>query len=463
MRRTDKTALLPIAVDKNSTTPLHRQLYDQLRELILSRRLAAGERLPSTRSLAKDLEVSRNTVSGAFDQLLAEGYLEGRVGAGSFVSTELPDDIRPDNSETARPSQPRKRRGISRRGERLAALWRSRGERSPAFAPGLPAVDEFPFDIWSRLMARAWRHPPMDQLAHANPAGYRPLREAIAAYLRTARAVRCDAEQVIIVSGAQQGIGLAANVLLDDGEGALIEEPGYPGIRGALLAAGANLCPIPVDQEGLDIDQAERLAPDARLVCVAPSHQYPLGVTMSLNRRLRLLEWAAQKDGWIIEDDYDSEFRYSGRPLAALQGLDKDNRVVYVGSFSKVMFPSLRLGYIVVPEDLTDMFRMARAALDDHPSTIAQPALARFIEEGYFTAHLRRMRKLYDGRRQKLSNLLETHLKGLVSIESAEAGMHLLARFSDYMLTKDSDRNIADRAQEKGVSVTPLSVFHYQQ
>lgn len=461
MRRTDKAALLPIAVDKSSSEPLHRQLYDQLRELILSHRLSAGERLPSTRGLAKDLELSRNTVASAFDQLLAEGYLEGRVGAGSFVSAELPDEIQPDYQNRGKGVSPENRRGLSRRGGRLAALWRNRGQRTPAFAPGLPAVDEFPFDVWSRLMAKAWRNPPLELLAHSEPAGYRPLREAIAGYLRTARAVRCTADQVIIVSGAQQGIGLAAHVLMDEGDPALIEEPGYPGIRGALLAAGAQLIPVPVDQEGLEIDKGEIMAPEAKLVCVAPSHQYPLGVTMSLSRRLKLLDWASKQDGWVIEDDYDSEFRYSGRPLAALQGLDRDNRVVYVGSFSKVMFPSLRLGYIVVPEDLTDSFRMARAALDDHPSTIAQPALARFIEDGYFAAHLRRMRKLYDERRKSLCALLEKHLDDLVSIESAEAGMHLLVRFKDKLRALTHDIEAAERARAAGISVTPLSAFHY--
>ncbi len=460
MRRIDKAALLPIAVDKDANEPLHRQLYTQLREMILTHRLSAGERLPSTRSLAKDLELSRNTVASAFDQLLAEGYLEGRVGAGSYVSTDLPDD-HPDSYDSPQHDPNVIRRGLSKRGDRLAALWRNRGKRTPAFAPGLPAVDEFPFDVWSRLMAKAWRNPPIELLAHSEPAGYRPLREAIAKYLRTARAVRCRADQVIIVSGAQQAIGLAAHVLLDDGDPALIEEPGYPGIRGALMAAGAQLIPVPVDGEGLEIDKGEIMAPEAKLVCVAPSHQYPLGVTMTLSRRLKLLEWASRKDGWVIEDDYDSEFRYSGRPLASLQGLDSDNRVVYVGSFSKVMFPSLRLGYLVVPEDLTDSFRMARAALDDHPSTIAQPALARFIEEGYFTAHLRRMRKLYDARRTALCSIIETHMADLVTIESAEAGMHLLARFTETLRKKTTDTEVVERAREAGISVTPLSAFHY--
>lgn len=462
MRRTDKTALLPLALDRSEKKPIHRQIYDQLREMILTGRLTAGERLPSSRTLAKDLEVSRNTVASAFDQLLAEGYLEGRVGAGSFVSTELPEEVLAAGSPqpVAQAGQPR-RRGLSRRGERLAGLRKLRGgKRSAAFSPGLPDVEGFPFDVWSRLMTRAWRNPPLDLLANSEPAGYRPLREAIAGYLRTARAVRCDADQVIIVSGAQQAIGLAAHVLLDDGDPVLVEDPGYPGVRGALLAAGADLIPVPVDDEGYNVDAAERMAPDARLACVAPSHQFPLGVTMSLARRLKLLEWASRCDGWVIEDDYDSEYRYAGRPLAALQGLDRDGRVVYVGSFSKVMFPSLRLGYLVVPADLTGPFRQARAALDDHPSTIAQPALATFIQDGYFAAHLRKMRKLYATRREALIQSLRDRFDGALTICESESGMHIVARFSGRLRQRMTDIEAVERARDQGISVSALSALY---
>lgn len=463
-RRVADGTVLPVALERADQTPLHRQLYDQIRDLILSGRLVGGARLPSTRTLAKDLGVSRNTITGAFDQLLAEGYLEGRVGAGSFVSSELPEEALQTRSDPdslpERESQPR-RRGLSARGARLSGLRRHSARRyAPAFASGLPDLDGFPFDVWSRLMTKAWRRPPRELLASPEPGGYPPLRRAIATYLRTARGVRCEPEQVIVVSGAQQAIGIACHVLLDEGDVALMEEPGYPGVRGALIAAGIRTAFAPVDEEGLDVEAAERVAPDAKLACVAPSHQYPLGVTMSLARRLKLLDWAQRRDGWILEDDYDSEYRYAGRPLSALQGLDADGRVVYVGSFSKVMFPSLRIGYLVVPEDLTDPFRFARAALDDHPSTVAQPALTAFIEEGHFATHLRRMRKRYADRQAALVAAAEARLDGLLRIGPAEAGMHLLARFTPELAVRMDDVEAQRRAAEAGVTVSALSAYY---
>lgn len=462
-RRVADAALLPIALDRVEATPLHRQLYDQMRDLILAGRLGAGARLPSTRTLARELGVSRNTVTGAFDQLLAEGYVVGRVGAGSYVSDELPEEAlsaratRPPEGLSERP----RLRGLSNRGTRLAGLRKAGGGvRSAAFTPGLPDLDGFPFDVWSRLMSKAWRRPPRDLLANAEPAGYLPLRRAIATYLRAVRGVRCTADQVIVVSGAQQAIGLAAHVLMDEGDPALIEEPGYAGVRGALTAAGARQVPVPVDAEGMDIAWAERAAPDAKLACVAPSLQYPLGITMTLARRLKLLDWAQRRDGWILEDDYDSEYRYAGRPLAALQGLDRDGRVVYIGTFSKVMFPSLRIGYLVVPADLTDPFRFARTALDDHPSTAAQPALAAFMEEGHFAAHIRRMRKRYKDRQDALLAAAQARLGGAFEIEPAEAGMHLVARMTPALTARMDDRTARRRAAEAGINVSALSSFY---
>ncbi|WP_420418822.1 PLP-dependent aminotransferase family protein [Pacificispira sp.] len=461
-RRVSDGTVLPLALDRDGDTPMHRQLYDQLRGLILEGRLKAGARLPSSRTLSRELDISRNTVTAAFDQLFAEGYLVGKIGAGSFVSDELPEESLTPRRDTVAPGvqQPR-RQGLSRRGARLAALRGSRStRRTPAFSIGLPDLDSFPFDVWSRLMTKAWRRPPRDLLAHAEPAGYLPLRRAIVDYLRTARGVRCEAEQVIVVAGVQQAIGLACHVLLDEGDVALMEEPGYPGVRGALLGAGVRTETAPVDGEGLDIDAGEAAAPTARLVCVAPSHQYPLGVTMTLARRLKLLDWAQRNDGWVLEDDYDSEYRYAGRPLSALQGLDRDGRVVYAGSFSKVMFPSLRIGYLVVPADLAEPFRLARAALDDHPSTIAQPALAAFIEDGHFAAHLRRMRKLYSERRAALAETLEQRLGGGIAIAPSEAGMHLLARLAPDLAPGIADGEIQTLAARHGVTVSALSAYY---
>jgi len=461
--RVDHAALLPILIERDETRPLHRQIYEEIQGLILSGRLGRGARLPSSRALAAELGVSRNTVAAAFDQLLAEGYIEGRVGAGSFVASDLPEEgvgtpPRPD------PAAGSKGPGnLSRRGAMLAAITGGHRRRSPAFTPGLPDMTAFPFEIWSRLMAKAWRHPPASLLMHGDPAGYAPLRRAIAGYLATARGVRCDADQVIVVAGAQQAIGLAAHVLTDEGEEAVVEDPGYPGVRGALLAAGLKLVHAPVDSEGLVVSEAALRAAAPRLICVAPSHQYPLGVTMSLARRLQLLDWAQRADAWVVEDDYDSEYRYLGRPLAALQGMDRAGRVVYVGSFSKVLFPSLRVGYLVVPEALVDSFLRARRALDDHPSSVAQPALTAFIEEGHFAAHIRRMRKLYAGRQAALVEAAERILPDLVRVEASPSGMHLASRLMPDLRARMGDVEAAATIAARGITALPLSGTYAQE
>lgn len=459
MPRPGSEPLLPLAVDRSDSTPLHRQLYDQVRDLILDGRLAPGARLPSTRRLALELALSRNTVTGAFDQLLAEGYLDGRVGAGTFVSTELPETGQaPDRRAGAAVSSRPRRRGPSVRGQALSGLRFPRAGSNRWFMPGLPDVERFPFDVWSRLLARPWRHPQGALATRGDPGGFAPLRAAIASYLRAARAVRCEADQVIVVSGAQQALTLAVNVLLDEGDTALIEDPGYPGLRGGFVGAGVRLATGPVDKEGFDIASAARAAPHARLACVAPSHQYPLGITMSLGRRLALLDWAARADAWILEDDFDSEYRYGGRPLASLQGLDRDGRVVYVGSFSKVLFPSLRLGYMVVPPDLTDVFLRARAALDSHPSSVVQPAMATFMEEGHFTAHIRRMRRLYAARQEALVEAVEHRLGGLLHAAPGDTGMHFVATLQTG--AAEDDKTLAARAADAGLSTPPLSAYY---
>ena len=376
--------LAALSLDPASATPLYRQLYFAIREAILAARLHPGARLPATRTLARDLGLSRNTVVSAYEQLLAEGYLDGRVGAGSYVSTVLPEALlhaRRPLAET--PARPEPVPGLSARGVRLAAL-RELGSAPPRpFSPGLPELGRFPFEGWARLLARRWRDPPRAFLVGGDPSGYRPLREALAQYLGAARAVSCDPDQILIVSGAQQAVDLAARALLDPGDIVWMEEPGFGGTRGALLAAGARLVPVRIDDAGIDVAEGRRRAPGARMACVSPSHQYPLGVTMTLRRRLELLDWARAADAFVLEDDYDSEYRYAGRPLAAMQGLDEDGRILYVGSFSKVMFPGLRIGYMVVPPALVGAFRAIRALVDSHPSSVAQAALADFIAEGY--------------------------------------------------------------------------------
>ena len=333
MRRAEAmAALLPVAVDAEQGEPLHRQVYRELARLILAGRIAAGSRLPSSRELARELGVARNTVLAALDQLTSEGYVEGRRGSGTYVATDLPDapPLAPEGSMARAAARALLRPPLAPRASMLADGRYAPARLTGLLAPGSTDPGEFPFELWARLLAKSWRRPSQSLAAGGSPAGYLPLRQAIADYLRLLRGVRCEAEQVIIVSGSRNGLDLAARLLLSPGDAVWLEDPGYPGLRGPLAAAGAKLVPVPVDDEGIDITMAPR-GSRPRLIVVSPSHHYPLGMTMSLPRRLQLLERARQSDAWILEDDYDSEWRYRGRPLAALQGLDADGRVIYAG------------------------------------------------------------------------------------------------------------------------------------
>jgi len=459
-RRSAIEATVTLMLDRGSGVPLHRQLYDRLRAAILGGRLRAGTRLPSTRALASQLGVSRNTVMGAFLQLLAEGYLEGRVGSGTYVSDSLPEDLLRATARVGREEEESAGRGrtLSKRGEVLASTRAStsRDRGVPrAFRPGVPALDQFPSRVWGRLASRVWRRPPRGLLGYGDPAGYRPLREEIAAYLGAARAVGCVWEQVIVVSGSQQALDLAARVLLDPGDAAWVEDPGYAGARGALISAGADIVPVPVDGEGLEVSTGIERVADARLAYVSPSHQYPLGATMSLSRRLELLAWASRAGSWVLEDDYDSEYRYTGRPLEALQGLDTEGRVIYIGTFSKVLSPALRLGYLVVPPDLVDPFTAARELADRCSPLVEQAVLARFIAEGFFASHLRRMRVLYAERQAALVEAAARDLRELLDVRPAEAGMHLVG----WLPESADDREAASRAAARGVEATALSLY----
>jgi GntR family transcriptional regulator / MocR family aminotransferase len=452
--------LAAVDLDRSKPTALHRQLYYRLRDAILTRRLVPGVRLPPTRALATELGVSRNTVVTAYEQLLAEGYIEGKVGSGTYVSRALPDEILQLRAKNHLPIRAKSAMAavLSKRGTSIASTpaeqWQDSG-RPRAFRPGVPAVDEFPLEAWRRLANKRWRTLPRAELAYGKPEGYLPLRQAIAAYLGAARGVRCEPEQVIVVTGSQQALDLTARLLLDPGDLAWIEEPGYRGARGAFLAAGARLVPVPVDAEGLRVEVGAAKGTPARLAYVTPSHQYPLGVTMSLARRLKLLEWAAHSKAWIVEDDYDSEYRFRGRPLTALQGLDTANRVIYIGTFSKVLFPALRLGYLVVPPGLVDAFVAARALTDRQAPVLEQAVLADFIAEGYFARHLRRMRALYAERRAALVDAIAQKLDGMLEVTSEPAGLHVLARLPKGM----DDRAIARRAAAHHVEAPALSEY----
>jgi GntR family transcriptional regulator/MocR family aminotransferase len=439
-------ALLPL--DRHLGVPLHRQIYDGLRRAILDGMLRAGERVPSTRDLAAGLEVSRFPVLTAYEQLLHEGYLEGRVGSGTFVRAALPDDA-------LRAIPARSIRGRDAAPPAIEPGPRDEGGLRP-FRVSLPALDEFPRAVWSRLVARHARRLSPEHMAYGDPAGLGALRSAVAEHLRTARAVRCEAGQVLIVSGSQAALRLCATVLLGRGDLVAVEEPGYPGARAALVTSGAELAPVPVDGEGMDPAALRALGPRVRAACVTPSHQYPLGVSMSAARRLELLEWAERHDAWVLEDDYDSEYRYVSRPLGALQGMSTAGRVVYVGTFSKVLFPAVRVGYLVVPPGLRDAFVDAREALDIFSPTLYQLVVADFLAEGHFARHLRRMRAVYLRRRQALLDGIARHCGGMLAVHNADAGLHVATLLPDGF----DDLEVVRRMTERGLTAIPLSTCY---
>ncbi|MCK5777889.1 MAG: PLP-dependent aminotransferase family protein [Rhodospirillales bacterium] len=459
----DHAPLLMVAVERDNDVPMHRQVYDQIRDAILGGRLAPGRRLPSSRALADELGVSRNTVLAAYDQLFAEGYTEGQVGSGTRVSRVLPEDVLAARTaaDARQDTNTDPIASLSEKGRALLTA-RPRAHRAATkgeFRPGLPEIDRFPWTQWSRMVAKFWRSPPRQLVSYGDPAGYMPLRIAIADYLRAVRGLVCDPEQVIVTAGAQQAIDLAARALLDPGDKAWIEDPGYAGIRGVLTATQTELVPLPVDQEGLVVAEGIKRAPDARMAVVTPSHQYPLGPVMSLKRRLELLDWARESGAWILEDDYDSEYRYSGRPLSALQGLDSAGRVIYAGTFSKVMFPAIRLGYLVVPPAMADPIIRIRRSLDDQTAIVMQPVLTEFIETGHFAAHIRRMRLLYAERQGVLVEAVRKYLGDVLEIEPDEAGMHTVAMFRPNCGLADID--VAEAAGRAGISLYALSEFYY--
>ena len=455
-----------IQLERAATAPLHQQLYDQLREAILSQKLEPGSQLPATRRLATTLGISRNTVMNAVDQLHAEGYLESQVGAGTFVSSQLPEELLEARNAPARPATPAEipTRTLSRRGQHLNQARRLRPV-PPApptdpvhFDPGVAAVDAFPFDTWARLHRRFCRSV-AGGLAeqYLDSAGYQPLRASIARFLKASRAIDCTAEQIVITSGSQQALYLAAQVLLDPGDEALVEEPGYNGATLAIRASSGRVIPLPVDDEGLSIQLARMKAPGARVAFVTPSHQFPLGITTSLRRRLEILTWAEQNDGWIVEDDYDSLYRYEGQPLAALQGLDKNHRVLYVGTFSKVMFPGLRLGYIVVPPDIVEAFLAMRSCIDLHPSAPAQAVMHQFIADGHFARHLRRMLNLYGERREHFVAAAQAQLSDWLTLGPSDSGMHITGLFHEVL----DDEAVWLAGRRRGIRFSPLSRHFY--
>jgi GntR family transcriptional regulator/MocR family aminotransferase len=457
-------ALVLIDLDTRSAVdprhPLHRRIYEELRQQILDGRLRRGARLPSTRALAVDLRVSRSTVVQAFGQLRAEGYIDSVTRGSTRVSAQLPDRlVRADPPAAARRPAAHHAEPSSR-GAAINAAWpvfaivSDRPAR--AFRTSVPALDVFPVDVWGRLMARRWRRSPAAALSYADSRGLPALRQAVADYLVNARGVRCDADHVLITCGSQHALDVAARAIIEPGDAVWMEDPGYFGAGGAFVSAGGRLVPVPVDDEGLNVAEGVRRSPRAKLAFVTPARQLPLGVTMTLKRRLELLAWAADRRAWILEDDYDSEFRYSTRPLASLQGLDTSDCVIFTGTFSKVMFPALRLGYLVVPDALMDAVVTVRRYTDLCPPHLTQAVMADFMVEGHFERHVRQMRAIYQARRELFVTLLKRECAGLLDVHAPDAGMNLIAWLPPHGPTSDDKRMCAALAGA-GVDALPLS------
>ncbi|MDT8067431.1 MAG: PLP-dependent aminotransferase family protein [Terriglobia bacterium] len=454
MKKVAKSLCPVVAIDHADARPLHRQIYDGFRVAILRSNLSAGQQVPSSRQLASELGISRIPVLTAYSQLLAEDYFETRTGSGTFVSASLAHrsiaTVQPANGNGHHPET----RSVSR--QALAAQQLYAGPWPfgwGAFGVGQVALDHFPFATWSRLLARHSQRVHARALHYSDPKGSPEFRNEIATYLRTARALNCDAEQVVIVSGTQQALEITARVLADPGDHVWMEEPGYWSIRRVLSMNGCCLVPVPVDDEGINVAAGIRACRKARAAFVTPSHQFPLGATMSAARRIQLLEWAEETGAWIVEDDYDSEYRYEAMPIASLQGLDRNSRVIYIGTFSKTLFPSLRVGYLVVPRDLVSRFIAVRVASDLYPPHLYQAALADFMAQGHFARHIRRTRQLYRERRSALVDALRQEFGPSLEILGAEAGLHVVIKLPHGV----NDVQLSARAVQQKLWLWPLS------
>ena len=443
---------VPFVLSRGTKVPLQRQIYEQWRSAVLSRRFRRGERVPSTRAYADTYKVSRVTVTAAYDQLIAEGYFETKRGAGTFVSSELPDEAPKPVRVAAYGTRTAGAIRLSKYSSRLGTIRQMPSSSLPLNLSNVsPDVSRFPFALWRRLIARHLRDGASAVFDHRpSPAGLPRLREAIAAYLSRARAVRCSPEQIVVVSGSQQALDLCARLLLEPGDEVAVEEPGYPGARQLFLAHGATLRPLPVGDAGPSL---QRLRSTTRLVHVTPSHQFPIGVSMPVARRLELVEWARSHGAVVLEDDYDSEYRYNGPPLPAIHGIADGAAVIYIGTFSNVMFRGLRVGYLVVPHELVAAFATAKWMADRHTPLVEQAALADFLVDGHFERHVRRMRRLYKRRRDAMLDALDRYFGPRAVVRGDAAGLHMTVRFAGL-------RNLRRRAEQAGVHVSSSDIYY---
>ena len=458
-RRRSIIAFEMLRLNRDAKEPIHQQLYRQIRDELLSGSFNHNSaRLPSSRALAAELGVARLTVKLAFEKLLAEGYIEAKTGSGTFVADKLPETYLSPKTSTAEPKQERAAR-LSDRARNLPDYRTGKefdhgiaGAPGVSFVPALAALDEFPIEVWERLRTQVLAKKGAHLLQYASSRGDADLRKAIAAYLCDFRGARCHADQIVITAGTQQAMTIAAMALINPGDVAWIEDPGFYQARRAFVFAGGKVVPRPVDREGLVIGKLSRELPP-KIIYVTPSHQFPLGMTMSLARRRELIDFAHKHDAYIFEDDHNSEFRFTGPPLPCLQGMDDAGRVIYAGTMSKILFPSLRIGFLLVPEQLIDAIIRIRAVIDQHSSPIDQATLARFISEGYFLSHIRRMRKLYADRRDFFIEEFNKSLGKYFRLQIPEAGLHFVA-----WLRRNGDLPmITEACKEIGIRPSPLS------
>ncbi len=464
MKRTGEFFLGVVSIDAASSVPLYRQIYDGIRNAILDGTLEPGARLPSTRDFADRLGRSRNTVKSAFERLIAEGFLTADVGSGTRVTHKLPAGLRRGSAKRIDAKRAAPRPAAQAQASPFASRFTGMqigpaGEATEqhAFRAGMPALDLFPFEYWGRIAARYYRKMPFSwaEASPVDPLGYMPLRRAIAAYLKVTRGVRCDARQIIVTTGTQQALYLAAQILLNVGDAVWIEDPGYLGARHAFTASGAVLVPTPVDAQGLDVSAGIAAAPHARAVYTTPAHQFPLGGPLSLERRLALLRWADASGAWIIEDDYDGDFRYQGFANPSLQGLVDNARVIYMGSFNKALFPGLRLGYLIAPGALLDVFTAAMEVTSGAATITNQVVLTDFFDSGYFQRHIRRMRVTYAERIDIFAREAGRLLGDAYPLGRHDTGMH----FTLHLPKKADDVRAAGAAAALGIETQPLSRY----
>lgn len=452
-----------IQLDNYSSIPLYHQLYNVIRKSISTGKLKAGLKLPGTRTLAKEFKVSRNTILLAFEQLIAEGYIKGKAGAGTYVTNEFPDKLTKEVKKQKQADDFL----INLKSKNAPTLDSHEQRIMPEnnfvpFQHGIPSVKDFPFDLWIKTFNKVMRRFSESQLSKIEGSGYKDLKEEISKYLQTYRAVNCTPDQIFIVNGSQQGLYLLSRTLMKEGNNFLLEDPFYFGVKDAIRSSKVNIIPIPVDEEGIKIDYAIKNFSNANFIYTTPSHQYPLGSTMSNSRRLKLLDFAGENNIWIIEDDYDGEFRYTGNPLPSLQGMDKNGKVIYLGTFSKVLFPGLRLGYLVLPSiDTVEALAAERKVIDRQSPILEQLVLAEFMKCGHFTRHIRKMRMLYKERQENLISEIKKELGGIIEIQPSASGMHVLAWLPEHL----DDKAVCKELRYNGLTTFPLSnlILKYKQ